>query len=135
MGGHGHGHGHGPPQIGYYGKPLNLPPGVKMPDWKQYKLEDTPELFKIKKRLAAKGLNDPWLRNEIWRYDWRIWGTPTGRTMKVMFRGFHYAVGLAVLSIGINDFLLADPNFDPHEDKYPLLKEVGRQSHGHHGHH
>ena len=47
MGGdHGHGH-HGV---------------MRVPDWKIYKLEDAPELLRVKEALAKKGLSDPWLR-------------------------------------------------------------------------
>ena len=43
----------------------------KIPHWQspQYTVgEHTPELQEIEKRLAARGLKDPWLRNEAWRY-------------------------------------------------------------------
>lgn len=34
----------------------------KVPDWKQYKVEDAPELMQVKKALERQGLKDPWLR-------------------------------------------------------------------------
>jgi NADH dehydrogenase (ubiquinone) 1 beta subcomplex subunit 3 len=46
MGGDGHHHG----------------PEYKIPDYKIYKVENIPELVRIKDALAAKGLKDPWLR-------------------------------------------------------------------------
>ncbi|XP_049629269.1 NADH dehydrogenase [ubiquinone] 1 beta subcomplex subunit 3 [Suncus etruscus] len=54
--GHGHesGHGHG------HGK-------LELPDYRQWKIEGTP-LENIQERLAARGLRDPWARNEAWRY-------------------------------------------------------------------
>ena len=45
---HGHGNGHGH--------------DLKIPDWRQYKVEDAPELVTVRNMLAAKGLKDPWLR-------------------------------------------------------------------------
>lgn len=41
---------------------LHLPPGVRIPDWRKFKVEDTPELLEVQKKLAARGLKDPWLR-------------------------------------------------------------------------
>ena len=35
---------------------------LKVPDWKMYKVENSPELLRIKAALAQKGLSDPWLR-------------------------------------------------------------------------
>ncbi|KAM3865795.1 NADH dehydrogenase [ubiquinone] 1 beta subcomplex subunit 3 [Diretmus argenteus] len=45
-------HGHGKPS---------------MPDWRQWKVEGTPLEF-TQQRLAARGLKDPWARNEAWRF-------------------------------------------------------------------
>ena len=43
---------------------------IPIPDYKIYKVgEHTPELLNVQKKLAARGLKDPWLRNEVWRYD------------------------------------------------------------------
>merc|ERR1712066_808599 len=42
----------------------------KIPHWSKYKVSDrTPELQEVERRLAALGLKDPWIRNEVWRYD------------------------------------------------------------------
>ena len=47
-------------------------PKIVIPDYKKYVVDqNTPELLKVQERLAAKGLKDPWLRNEVWRYDMR----------------------------------------------------------------
>jgi hypothetical protein len=43
---------------------LHLPPGCHIPDWRQYKVENCPELADVQKRLAARGLKDPWLRSQ-----------------------------------------------------------------------
>ena len=47
-------------------------PKYPIPDYKQYTVgEHTPELLKLEKMLAEKGLKDPWIRNNAWRYDMR----------------------------------------------------------------
>lgn len=51
MGGDGHHHG----------------PEYKIPDYKIYKVDNIPELVRVKNALAAKGLKDPWLRLVFWR--------------------------------------------------------------------
>ena len=44
-------------------------PKLTVPDWKTQTVGDhTPELKEIQRRLAMRGLKDPWLRNEAWRY-------------------------------------------------------------------
>jgi len=48
----------------------------KVPDWKTYKVgPHTPELENVQRMLKSLGLKDPWLRNEVWRFDRR---TPLG---------------------------------------------------------
>ena len=43
-----------------------------IPDYKIYVVnEHTPELQALEKKLAERGLKDPWIRNEVWRYDMR----------------------------------------------------------------
>ncbi len=59
MGGHDHSHGHG--GHGDHGH-HDHHHDFKIPDWKQYKVEDAPELVTLRNMLAAKGLKDPWLR-------------------------------------------------------------------------
>ncbi len=47
-------------------------PKLKIPDYKIYQVNhNTPELLKLQEKLAAKGLKDPWIRNEVWRFDER----------------------------------------------------------------
>jgi len=72
----GHGHGHGDPYA--------------IPDYKIYKVENIPELLRTKKALEAQGLRDPWLRNEVWRYDIQQFGSASQRIRLVFFRGFKF---------------------------------------------
>ncbi|CAH1117135.1 unnamed protein product [Phaedon cochleariae] len=84
--GHGHGHGHHEP--------------YKIPDWRIYKVEDVPELLTTQRALASQGLKDPWLRNEVWRYDPKYWSTEKIMLKKVFFRGFRYGFAAFVLTVG-----------------------------------
>ncbi|XP_076119803.1 NADH dehydrogenase [ubiquinone] 1 beta subcomplex subunit 3 [Alosa pseudoharengus] len=71
---------------------------VALPDYKIWKWEGTP-LAETQQRLARRGLRDPWMRNEAWRYTGSF-GVPV--TFKdVLARGFKkgflaFAVCLAV---------------------------------------
>lgn len=71
---------------------------VSLPDWRQWKAEGTPLDF-TKQRLAARGLKDPWARNEAWRYKGGFSHAVT--LPEVLFKGFKwgfaaFAVALAV---------------------------------------
>ncbi|KAK1878820.1 NADH dehydrogenase [ubiquinone] 1 beta subcomplex subunit 3 [Dissostichus eleginoides] len=69
-----------------------------LPDWRQWKVEGTP-LEIVQRRLAYRGLKDPWARNEAWRY---TGGFARPVTMpEVLLKGFKwgfaaFAVALAV---------------------------------------
>merc|ERR1712058_52512 len=77
-----------------------------IPDWRIYsqdKVAEVPELMKHKQRLAALGLKDPWIRNEIWKF------MPTNEHVpwyagpwKVMLRGFGKASAAMLLTIAID---------------------------------
>lgn len=47
---------------------LHLPDGVKIADWRKYKVEDHPALVNFQKRCHAAGLHDPWLRNYAYSF-------------------------------------------------------------------
>ncbi|XP_019869273.1 NADH dehydrogenase [ubiquinone] 1 beta subcomplex subunit 3-like [Aethina tumida] len=69
-----------------------------VPDYKIYKVEDVPELATVQKALASQGLCDPWLRNEVWRYNVKQFGTEKTRLKAVFFRGFTLGLGAFVLT-------------------------------------
>ncbi|TRY76383.1 hypothetical protein TCAL_03847 [Tigriopus californicus] len=78
-------------------------PHIKVPDWKSFVVGDhTPELQKLQNQLAAKGLKDPWIRNEVWRYDTRLGTRGMKGLWRIAFRGFIPGVavgaGFAALS-------------------------------------
>eukprot|EP00088_Acartia_fossae_P043285 TRINITY_DN4559_c0_g1_i1.p1 TRINITY_DN4559_c0_g1~~TRINITY_DN4559_c0_g1_i1.p1 ORF type:complete len:102 (-),score=11.91 TRINITY_DN4559_c0_g1_i1:141-446(-) len=71
----------------------------KIPDWRSYTIgEHTPQLLHTQKMLKSMGLKDPWLRNEVWRYDNRTVqgsGTKLDR-IKSLFGFKHFCVGLGL---------------------------------------
>lgn len=107
MGGDGHGH-HSEP--------------YKVPDWRIYKVEDAPELLRLQRVLAAKGLKDPWIRNEVWRHDPRMWGTEKSRLRLLFFRGF---------KVGFTAFLITIAGTAIYDRIYPSE----HNGHGHEGGH
>uniref|UniRef100_D7F2N1 NADH dehydrogenase [ubiquinone] 1 beta subcomplex subunit 3 n=1 Tax=Palaemon varians TaxID=647170 RepID=D7F2N1_PALVA len=90
----------------------------KVPDWKIYKVENAPELVNVQRALASHGLKDPWLRNEVWRYDRKQFGTHGERFRLVLFRGFKYGLVAALATVAIERALGG-----------------GGHGHGHEGHH
>lgn len=83
MGGHGHGH----------AEPY------KVPDYRIYKVEDVPLLQKTQTALKQQGLSDPWLRNEVWRYNTKHFGTTKQRIVELFGRGFKLGFGAFVVTM------------------------------------
>ncbi|CAH0717528.1 unnamed protein product, partial [Brenthis ino] len=72
-------------------------------------------LEELEQALAQKGLKDPWIRNEAWRYH-PGFGTRWQRARKLFFRGLPLGLALTVATVA----------FD---------KMTGEDKHGHgHGH-
>ncbi|KAF5274416.1 hypothetical protein FQA39_LY07296 [Lamprigera yunnana] len=71
----------------------------QVPDYRTYKVEDAPDLVKVQKALAARGLRDPWLRNEVWRFSPKLYGTKRHRVMLTLSRGFTYGLAAAVVTV------------------------------------
>ncbi|KAF9807068.1 hypothetical protein SFRURICE_011212 [Spodoptera frugiperda] len=78
------GHGHGPP--------------YKIPSYEQFTIKGIPQLEELEKALEKKGLRDPWIRNEAWRYH-PGFGTKWARARAVFFRGAPLGLGLALLTV------------------------------------
>jgi len=53
--------------------------------------------------LAAKGLHDPWLRNEVWRY--KHWPGYGKSAMITLARGFKYAAAAMIVTVGVDQLL------------------------------
>lgn len=77
----------------------------KIPDYKIYKVENVPKLLQVKKALESQGLRDPWLRNEVWRYDAKVYGTEASRAKGVFLRGFRWGF-LAFVITAAGGYLL-----------------------------
>uniref|UniRef100_A0A182JK70 Protein aurora borealis n=2 Tax=Anopheles atroparvus TaxID=41427 RepID=A0A182JK70_ANOAO len=90
----GHGHGHGPP--------------YKVPDASTYKIADAPELVEVERALARRGLKDPWLRNEVWRYNVKQFSTHRSRLITFLFKGFPVGFAAFVATIGLEYALGVD---------------------------
>ncbi|XP_013118231.2 NADH dehydrogenase [ubiquinone] 1 beta subcomplex subunit 3 [Stomoxys calcitrans] len=88
------GHGHGEP--------------YKVPDASMYKVENVPKLVEVREALARQGLRDPWLRNEVWRYDAKQFGTHATRLRAFMLRGFVWGLGLTAITVACEAALGGD---------------------------
>ncbi|KAL1115275.1 hypothetical protein AAG570_007306 [Ranatra chinensis] len=93
---------------------------MKIPDYRIYRVEDAPELVRCQQALAQKGLKDPWLRNEVWRFNVQEWGTPQQRLRTFFFRGFKWGFAAFLATIAV--------------EKAVEVATGGGKS-GHHGHH
>ncbi|KAL5005861.1 hypothetical protein ScPMuIL_017019 [Solemya velum] len=71
----------------------------KAPDWRQYKTAGISELETLQQMLAAKGLKDPWIRNEVWRYHPSNYCGSGLSGLKSFGRGLKYAVAAMALTI------------------------------------
>ncbi|XP_076670301.1 NADH dehydrogenase [ubiquinone] 1 beta subcomplex subunit 3 [Andrena cerasifolii] len=91
MGGHGNGHGQ----------------SFEVPSPDIYKVENVPELKKFQEQLAARGLKDPWLRNEVWRFTHRE-PVRYKRILKGIIRGTRIGVPAFLITIAIEQYLGID---------------------------
>lgn len=71
---------------------------IKIPDWRIYKVDNVSELIRVRELLAQKGIKNPWLRNDVWRWH-PGYGTTSQRIKMLFFRGFKVAFGLMVLTV------------------------------------
>ncbi|PZC71064.1 hypothetical protein B5X24_HaOG214169 [Helicoverpa armigera] len=97
----GHGHGHGPPYT--------------VPNYKQFNIKGIPQLEELEKALAKKGLCDPWIRNEAWRYH-PGFGTRWARANKTFFRGLPLGLALAVITVGVSKMMGGGDHAHAHDD-------------------
>lgn len=93
MGGHGHGHG--------------IPP---VPDYKTFsKWEDYELPRKYMNGLKKRGLKDPWIRNETWRFMSKENPPHSFKVfLKFCFRGWYIALPALALTIGVEKYLGVD---------------------------
>jgi NADH dehydrogenase (ubiquinone) 1 beta subcomplex subunit 3 len=121
----------GGPSAEHHAHKLHLPNGVRIPDWREYKVsrEINPELWRAQERLAREGLKDPWSRNNAWRFQGHYNFSPIKRLMRVFIGLPEAAVVLGVIA-AFNHFKGGDDHGHGHghghdvDDKYKLLCEM-----------
>ncbi|KAJ8710456.1 hypothetical protein PYW08_008971 [Mythimna loreyi] len=74
-------------------------PPYEIPDYTKFRIDDIPQLKELEKALQAKGLRDPWIRNEAWRYH-PGFGSKWARANKALFRGLPLGLALALVTVG-----------------------------------
>merc|ERR1712002_814800 len=89
-------------------------PDYKIPDWRIYKVEDAAPLMETKRALASHGLKDPWIRNEVWRYNVDQFGTHNQRITIAFFRGFKWGLAAAVATVAIEKIFFASDDHHGH---------------------
>ncbi|XP_076243860.1 NADH dehydrogenase [ubiquinone] 1 beta subcomplex subunit 3 [Calliopsis andreniformis] len=80
-------------------------PKVPSPD--KFKVEDVPELKRLQEYLASKGLKDPWLRNEVWRFQYKepvAWK----RNLKLCTTGLKVGIPAFLITIAIEKYFGID---------------------------
>lgn len=100
----------------------HFPDGMRIPEWQRYEVEQTKELSLVRRKLAAHGLKNPWLRNEVWRFDTRLWGTPMQKYLFI-FRTLKYGVAAFIVTETLSRTVFKDDHHHK-EDKYKLLYEM-----------
>ncbi|KAA0194093.1 hypothetical protein HAZT_HAZT008023 [Hyalella azteca] len=82
----------------------------KAPDWRSYKVDDYPELVRVRNALASHGLKDPWLRNECWRFN-PAFGETHRNVLRTVFRGWKLGLVAAVSLYFVNNVIFPE---EPH---------------------
>ncbi|XP_018323701.1 NADH dehydrogenase [ubiquinone] 1 beta subcomplex subunit 3 [Agrilus planipennis] len=113
---------------------------AKVPDYTIYKIDEIPELKKVRDKLKKEGLCNPWLRNEAWRFNRKYFLTQRQRTFKLFARGFPLGAALTALTLGI-EMMIGDEhgghgdheedpckNLETHEDHGGHEKKVEEPS-------
>ncbi|XP_064646689.1 NADH dehydrogenase [ubiquinone] 1 beta subcomplex subunit 3-like [Lineus longissimus] len=81
------------------------PPPV--PDYREFKVEGIPKLEEVQRHLKARGLKDPWLRNEAWRFG-EGYTTPGVGALRTVFRGFKWGFAAFVVTIAVEKMFKKD---------------------------
>ena len=99
--------------MGHDGHHGSKPPYV-VPDYRIYKVENAPELLRTQRALASIGLKDPWIRNEVWRYNVKVFGTMKERCKSTFLTGFR--TGFIAFLITIGGTAIYDRFYPPKHD-------------------
>ncbi|XP_078046787.1 NADH dehydrogenase [ubiquinone] 1 beta subcomplex subunit 3 [Augochlora pura] len=89
----------------------------KVPKAEIFRIEDSKELLMVQEELAKKGLKNPWLRNEVWRY--HDLGIPL-RTQKIKFwtRGLRLGIPAFLITIAIEKYFGIEYGHHGHGDAH-----------------
>jgi len=87
-----------------------------IPDYKKYKIDGIKELEWVQNELAKKGLKDPWIRNEVWRF--QQWPGFNKNFVTMFFRGFKWAAAGMALTIGVDQVLGISKSKNAHHDDH-----------------
>merc|ERR1711944_20142 len=74
-----------------------------IPDYKKYKIDGIKELEWVQAELAKKGLKDPWIRNQAWRY--MTWPGEAANWKGLLLRGFKPAAAMMLVTIAVDQLL------------------------------
>ncbi|KAK7112256.1 NADH dehydrogenase [ubiquinone] 1 beta subcomplex subunit 3-like [Littorina saxatilis] len=77
----------------------------QVPDWRSYKVDGIKELEKLQQMLAARGLKDPWIRNDVWRYTKENYGGQWRNAAISLGRGLKWAVAAMAVTIAVDKFI------------------------------
>ncbi|XP_011879637.1 PREDICTED: NADH dehydrogenase [ubiquinone] 1 beta subcomplex subunit 3 isoform X2 [Vollenhovia emeryi] len=85
-------------------------PPYPIPSPDIYKVDDVPELKRVQEQLAKKGLRDPWLRNQVWRYTAvrKPGESSFMRGFSVIIRGWRFAVPAFLITIAVEKYFGID---------------------------
>jgi len=126
--GHGHEHGHGHGHGDHAHHDHHHEPPFRVPDYKEVKIDGIKDLDNHRQKLAAKGLRDPWIRNEAWRYN--DYPGVAVNVWRTVFRGFKWAAGAMIITILADKFIgIGGPI------KYAKDQHHHDEAHGAGGHH
>lgn len=85
----------------------------EVPDYTIYSVDDIPQLVKTQEKLDNLCLEDPWARNEVWRYKIGV-QSKLKRWRMLILRGFVPGLIAAVLSTAYT--FSSKIEHHPHED-------------------
>ncbi|XP_043252515.1 NADH dehydrogenase [ubiquinone] 1 beta subcomplex subunit 3 [Colletes gigas] len=90
-------------------------PKVPSPD--AFKVEDVPRLLRVQQKLAEKGLKDPWLRNEVWRFH-SLEPSFFKQIVNGLLRGWKLGIPAFLLTIAAEQYLGNDHSNGHHEEHH-----------------
>ncbi|KAL0110851.1 hypothetical protein PUN28_014060 [Cardiocondyla obscurior] len=82
-----------------------------------YKVGDVPELKRVEEELAKRGLKNPWLRNDVWRYKTRQ--QPRFKSGFIaLTRGMRIGIPAFLITIAVEKYFGIDYSHGHHGDEH-----------------